>query len=348
MKVLAQKKRSEWTRRTQVLAGVCAMLYVGIFVAAAAPDQPASDAVGVIDGEDIAIVGPMTVEVVGGQTKTVLRSGSDVRVKSGRARISLAEGGQISICGPAHFSVLKAGGSLTVALESGVIHARLDREPALTIYTAQIQAQSVAIGDEPRDVLVGFENAGMMCVRPYRGAMRVEQQLSGQTVMVPQGGDVMLANGQIDSLQNGTGHCNCDLEIAKAPKLPPASAAPVAIPRTESSPDTLIASVPEAAEKSEQKTEPIYTVTMPPLQFDANAKVQPEPDPRLMTIVRRVRVRPTLIFQGRVDGEPLATAAALPSQAPAVTAPANAQAVPVQGSVVDRVKSFFHKLWTRS
>ena len=324
------------------------MLCAAIFVASAAPDQPASDAVGVIDGEDIAIVGPMSVEVVGGQTKTILRSGSDVRVKSGRARISLAEGGQISICGPAHLSVLKASGSLTVALESGVIHARLDREPALTVYTAQIQAQSVAIGDEPRDALVGFESAGMMCFRPYRGAMRVEQQLSGQTVMVPQGGDVMLANGQIETLQNGSGHCNCDLEMAKAPKVPPPSAAPVVNPRAEFSSDTRTDSIPANAEKTEPKTEPIYTVTMPPLQFDANAKVQPEPDPRLMTIVRRVRVRPTLIFQGRVEGEPVATAAALPPQAPAVTAPANAQAAPVQGSVVDRVKSFFHKLWTHS
>jgi len=42
----------------------------------------------------------MSFEVVQGQAKTVLRSGSDVRVKSGAARIDLIEGGQISICGP--------------------------------------------------------------------------------------------------------------------------------------------------------------------------------------------------------------------------------------------------------
>ena len=85
-----------------------------------------------------------------------------------------------------------------MALESGAIHARLEQEPALTVYTAQIQAQTVAIGDDPREFLVGFENPGMMCIRTYRGAMRVEQQLSGQSVIVPQGEDVMLANGQID------------------------------------------------------------------------------------------------------------------------------------------------------
>ena len=42
---------------------------------------------------------------------------------------------------------------------------------------------------------------------------------------------------------------------------------------------------------------------MPPMRFDANAKVQAEPDPRLMMIVRRVRVRPSLVFQGRVEEE---------------------------------------------
>jgi len=41
---------------------------------------------------------------------------------------------------------------------------------------------------------------------------------------------------------------------------------------------------------------------MPPLIYDANAKVQPEIDPKMIVLVRRVRVRPTLIFQGRVEG----------------------------------------------
>ncbi len=343
----------KWARMAWVLAGLCAVVCAGILAAAAAmPDQPASDAVGVIEGEDIAVTGPMSVEVVGGQTKTILRSGSDVRVKSGRARISLVEGGQISICGPAHFSVLKSGGSLTVALQGGVIHARMEREPALTVYTAEIQAQPVAIGDEPRDFLVGFENAGMMCVRPYRGAMRMEQQLSGQSVMVPQGGDVMLANGQIEGLQNGAGHCNCELQIAKAPQVPPASVTPVVITRESEKGETNASvgdtSVLSGDRKPETKTEPIYTVVMPPLRFDASAKVQPEPDPKLMVIVRRVRVQPALIFQGRVEGEPVAIAAATPSQPPLVPAPAKTQASPAQGSVVDRVRSFFHRLWTRS
>ena len=331
-------------------------IFAGVFVAvAAAPDQPVGDAVGLIDGEDIAVTGPMSVEIVGGTAKTILRSGSDVRVKSGSARISLVEGGQISICGPAHLSVLKSGGAVTVALESGAIHARLEQEPKLSVYTAQIQGQPVAIGDEPRDFLVGFESAGVMCVRTYRGAMRLEQQLSGQSVMVPQGGDVTLTNGQIESLGNGAGHCTCELQIAKAPAVPttaPAvNVAPSATNKEATSGDAA-ANAGEgvaASEKPAQKTEPIYTVDMPPLRFDANAKVQPEPDPRLMVIVRRVRVRPTLIFQGRVEGETVAAAAVATPPPPVVSGPAKpATAQPAQGSVVDRVRSFFHKLWSRS
>jgi hypothetical protein len=329
------------------------MLCAGIFVAfAAAPDQPAGDSVGLIEGEDIAVTGPMSVEIVGGTAKTILRSGSDVRVKSGPARISLVEGGQISICGPAHLSVLKSGGAVTVALESGSIHARLEQEPKLSVYTAQIQGQPVAIGDEPREFLVGFESAGWMCVRTYRGAMRLENQLSGQSVMVPQGADVMLQNGQIETLANGAGHCKCELQIAKAPAVPTTPPAVNVAPTgsNEAASSDAAANPGEAtvaSEKPAQRTEPIYTVDMPPLRFDANAKVQPEPDPRLMVIVRRVRVRPTLIFQGRVEGETVA-AAAPPAHPPVASAPLPtkpAQAAPAQGSVVDRVRSFFHRLW---
>jgi len=328
----------ELARRARLLAGVYGIVCAGLLVvAAAAPDQPAGDTVGLIEGQDIRVTGPMSVEVVAGQTKTILRSGSDVQVKSGQARISLVEGGQISVCGPAHFSVLKSGGALTVALESGAIHARVDREPALTVYTAEIQAQTMAIGDDPRDVLMGFPSPGMMCIHTYRGALRVEQQLSGRSVIVPQGVDVMLANGQIDEMRNGAGQCKCELQIAKIPAAPAGGS------------DAAASSSEEAAdEKPEAREEPIYTVIMPPLEFDAKAKVQPEPDMRLMTIVRRVRVRPALVFQGRVEEEATATAVATkaPPKPPAASAAAK-KTTPAEGSVVDRMRSFFRKLWSR-
>ena len=172
------------------IAILCAALRCAALLAATAarPDEPPSDSVGVIDGEAIAVNGPMSVEVIHGQAKTVLRRGSDVRVKSSAARIDLVEGGQISICGPAHLSVLKSGGWLTIALATGTIHAHIERELSLTIYSPQIQAQAVAIGDGPQDLLPGFDTAGAMCIRANRGAVRLEQQLTGQSVLIPQAG----------------------------------------------------------------------------------------------------------------------------------------------------------------
>jgi len=245
--------------------------------AAAGPDNPPTDIVGAIEGETITVSGAMNVEVVHGQAKTVLRSGSDVRVNSGQARIDLVEGGNIVICGPAHFSVLKLAGALTVALDSGIIHAQIAREPALTVYTPQIQAKPIAIGDGPLDVLAGFDAAGALCIRAGSGAVRIEQQLTGQSVIVPQGGDVLLANGQLDTLRTTPGHCSCELQVASAPPPPPpplpppspevsALASADAISKKQT--DTDQPAPQTAPKKPLAAQEPIYKVFMPPLAYD--------------------------------------------------------------------------------
>ena len=85
---------------------------------------------------------------------------------------------------------------------------------------------------------------------------------------------------------------------------------------------------------------------MPPLIYDANAKVQPEIDPRMIVLVRRVRVRPTLIFQGRVEGVAVAvTPVPSPTSTPAAGANAPKPEVPVSVSFVDRVRNLVRKLW---
>ena len=189
--------------------------------AAGIPDKPTGDAVGTIEGDAIALQGPMSVELVRGQVKTVLRSGNDVRVKSGQARIDLVEGGTIAICGPAHLSLLKSGGSLTIALDSGIVHVRVETSPSVTVYTAQIQAKPIAIGDGAQDVLIGFDAAGVMCVRAGNGAIRLENQLSGQSIVVPQGGDILLNNGGLDGITNTEGHCECELQGGNEPPPEP-------------------------------------------------------------------------------------------------------------------------------
>jgi hypothetical protein len=237
------------------------------------------------------------------------------------------EGGQINICGPAHLSVLKSGNSLTIALDTGTIQVHIEHGLALNIYTPQIQAQTVAIGDAPRDALVGFDTSGAMCIRANRGAVRVEQQLTGQSILIPQAGDVLLLNGQFDSLRTSAGHCACDSQTAK--RSPPPQ--------------------PTTVETPIAKEEPVYQVFMPPLIYDANAKVQPEIDPKLIVLVRRVRVRPTLIFQGRVEGETVAAATpAPPATAPAGGTNAPKPAAPGSDSFVDRVRNFVRRLWPSS
>lgn len=363
----AQRKMNRW-----LLAAGAVFAALSVAAAARSDNPPPGDAVGSVEGEAIAVTGPMTVETVNGQVATVLRSGSDVRVKSGSARIKLVEGGQISICGPAHFSVLKSGSSLTIALDTGIIHAHIEQQPTLTMYTPQIQAQPVSIGDGAQDTVVGFDASGAMCIRTNRGALRLEQQLTGQSILVPQGGDVFLSNGQIDSLRTGSGNrCSCELQLAEAPPPPPEVSQLATTEEVHHAEEVHRAeevhhnvgdvkpTVPtvEARKLAPPKEEPIYQVFVPPLIFDAKAAVQPEIDPKMIVLVRRVRVRPTLIFQGRVEGDLVAVkdpvpVAPKPNQPAANNPPQAAQqpaaskpAAPKTDTLSDRVRSFVRRLW---
>jgi hypothetical protein len=343
------QQQNAW-RNMFLFLGAASLALFGIFAAVARPDNPSpGDAVGAIEGEAIAVTGPMSVENLNGSVATVLHSGSDVRVKSGSARINLVEGGQIAICGPAHFSVLKSGNSLTIALDTGTVHAHIERKPALTVYAPQIQAQPVAIGDAPQDITVGFEASGAMCVRTNRGALRLEQQLTGQNILVPQGGSVFLANGQIDSLRTDSGeHCACQLQLAEAVPPQPEVSRLATAEEVRHKVEDVKPNVPtvEPPRPVAPKEAPVYQVFVPPLIFNAKAKVQPDIDPKMIMLIRRVRVRPTLIFQGKVEGDmvPVKAPAALPSR-PAVPPPASPQPVTKTASLMERVRTFFRKLW---
>ena len=324
----------------------CALVFAACMAGTVArADNPPADTIGVIEGEAISVDGPMTVEVVHGQVKTVLRSGSDVHVKVGQARIDLVDGGQIMICGPAHFSMLKAGGAITVALDSGTIHAVIGSEVSLNIYTPQIQAHPISIGNGAEDVLVGLDSVGAMCIRANKGAVRLEQQLTGQTVLVPQTGDVSLTNGQIESLRSAAGHCVCAVQTVMKPMTPGTELSQLAnkddIRKKTAEPK----SPQENSAPPAPSDEPVYQVFMPPLQYDAKAKVQAEFDPNLIILVRRVRVRPTLIFQGRVEGDPVVARAAGPT--PETKSHSVPQTSP-EVSTWTRVKTYFRKLWSPS
>ena len=343
---LAQFLISRWLWRFAAILWVAGFLSASVDpLWAGRPDNPLpTDAVGAIEGEAISVQGPMSVETTSGQVKTMLRSGSEVQVKSGQAHIDLVEGGNITICGPAHFSVLKSGGALTIALESGTIHAHIEGQLTLMVYTAQIQAHPIAIGDGPQDVLVGLDAAGAMCIRAGTGAVRIEQQLTGQSLVVPQGGDVSLTNGQLESLRNTAGRCGCELQSTTMP-----SGVSTQISGLASSDElkrkASAAKPPAVSPATEESSEPIYQVFMPPLRYDANSKIQKDYDPNLIILVRRARVRPTLIFQGKVEGDPVVAQAAPPPPNPQKTEMAKRTG---EASTWDRVRTFFHKIWSPS
>lgn len=318
------------------------------FAQVRADNSAAPDTVGAIEGDSISVQGPMSVDTTNGQVKTILRSGSEVQVKSGQAHIDLIEGGNITICGPSHFSVLKSGNSLTIALDRGTIHAHIEGQLTLTVYTAQIQAHAISIGNAPEDFLVGLDASGTMCIRPTTGAVRIEQQLTGQSLVVPQNGDVSLMNGQLETLRTSASQCACELQLSAKPAVISTQISGLAsteeLRRKSAEAKSAAATQPKAA--TPQSEEPVYQVFMPPLHYDANAKVQQEYDPNLIVLVRRARVRPTLIFQGKVEGDPVVAQTAAAVALPVVTQKNEPARKTGDDSAWTRVRTFFHKLWS--
>jgi hypothetical protein len=259
----------------------------------------------------------------------------------------LVEGGNITICGPSHFSVLKSGGSLTIALDSGTLHARIEGQLTLTVYTAQIQAHLVAIGNASQDMLLGLDASGIMCIHPIRGAVRIEQQLTGQNLLVPQNGDVSMTNGQLETLHPSAEQCNCEIQVSTKQTVISTQVSGIASSDElkKKDPDPKPADPPPATPVQADKQEPVYQVFMPPLHYDAKSKVQQDYDPNLIVLVRRARVRPTLIFTGKVEGDPMVAQAA-----PTLVPPANSKPGTTKKSEDDsawaRVRMFFHKLWS--
>jgi hypothetical protein len=358
-------QRRECRRSVRYLCGTLllsaafvAVVPISVIAQQTSQQEPQGEIIGTIEGQAIALKGPMSVQVVGNEVKTLLRSGVDVRVKTGHARIELAGGGNISICGPAHISMLKATNGLTIALDSGTIHAHIEGNLTLSVFTTQILAKSIAIGDGPQDLLVGFDTPGLMCVRAGRGAVRLEEQFGNQSVVVPQGGDVTLANGQLEGMRMNSALCACEPYAQQ--QLTATGGAPASAPEisklagSEEIRKSAVLKNPTVPRKTivpvdppKAVAEPTYQVYMPPLRYDASQKVQDEPDPKLILLVRRVRVRPTLIFESRVEGNvaPQETR----SLSATSTKPVESGIRPVKPDnpgLMDRVKTFLRSLWT--
>ncbi len=312
-----------------------------------AQDFPA--VIGRIEGDDLQVSTKTPAGIETDAAPTVVASGSDVILHSGRALLLLNAGGEISICGPAHFHLIQSPGSVTLALDYGRVHPSLDTPDSFTIYTPTIVATPIAISSGVRDLTLGLDQSGEMCVLTARGAMRVETQFSNDSILIPQGGTVSLAEGQIQSLHADASACACDYPRAKleAPKPAPA-------PRSQPVPDVGALAVPKTPEGKKAQNaapppsnEPVYTVLMPPLSFDAGSpEPPPDPSPETILLVREVRLRPSAEFHGHVNPAPsqeIAVRVATPAPAPAGERPA-----PSPPGMFDRMRNFFRRLTGKS
>ena len=297
----------------------------------------ALEIVGRLTGDDVAVTGAVSMDVENGRSTATLASGSDVTVRSGQAKIDLVEGGDIAICGPAHFSVLKSGGAITVALDYGRLHPQLESAAPLAIYTPLIVATPVAVAQGSRDVTVGLDQTGEMCAYTSKGAVRVEQQLTGQSLLVPQGGEVDLTGGELSTLRQISGSCSCDLMVASNASAQKQLEFSVPI-HPSTSPAAHPATVPPPA----PSVETVYRVDMPPLIFDAKSPTPPpDPDPSTMLLVRESHVAPEVVFHGRVEAVALRVT---PAQSAQTKAPASATQPQAKPSLIARFFGlFYHK-----
>jgi hypothetical protein len=280
--------------------------------------------VGRVEGHDFIVENSIGEPVPAGEPAEHLSSGNRLVVRSGQARIILEGGGDILICGAAQLELLKAQGAITIALDHGTLRVHVKKSDPVSVFTPLVLATTVAIGGGERDVTVGLETTGEMCIRAKSGAVRVGQQLSGESLIVPQFGGLTLSGGQINAVSASAPGCTCEADAIKlSPPRPNPVQQPldanvaVGDPMPHFGKELIAAPLPQA-QMSESVAAPALNpppvmMIMPPLMFDAADPDEPS-DAALQTIAlaRSVRVREDTIIHGTVEpkGIPGSTPAA--------------------------------------
>jgi hypothetical protein len=265
-----------------------------------AQSAPVPAAIGNLVGDDATVKNAINFEVANGRSSAVLATGSEITVHSGKARIDLSDGDTIAVCGPAHFTILEAGGTITLALDYGEVHPQLTSTTPLTIYMPLIVATPIAIGPGPRDLTIGLDQAGELCAITAQGALRVEEQLGGQGMLVPQGGQVSFHGGELNAVRSTSGVCSCELLVVAntvqkqftmnlqvQPPVQPAVSRPATPPPAPSLPIDA----------------PVYRITVP-LTFDARSPRPPAADPPTIVLTEEARLQPKIDFLGDIKPAP--------------------------------------------
>jgi len=298
-----------------------------------AETAPTPEAIASMVGDDVAVNGAASFNVVNGRSSALLASGSEVTVRSGKARIDLDADDTIAVCGPAHFTILKAGGTITLALDYGEVHPQLNSGIALTIYMPLIVATPVAIGEAPRDLTVGLDQAGSLCIMTARGALRIEEELGGQGMLVPQGGQVSFSGGQLNAIRSSSEPCSCELlVVADTVKKQFAMNLQVQPP---TAPNASQQFAPAAAPPLDGDG-PIYRISVP-LVFDAALpKLPAAADPPTILLDEVARLQPKTTFEGDVEAAP-------PPPEPPLKDAVNSESETKKPGVFGRMFGFLHR-----
>jgi hypothetical protein len=205
-------------------AGLLAVLLFALFPHLAYGQDVQTGIVGRIEGTDISVQGPSTP---GNDNETstpsiLVGNGSVVTVHAGDARMTLATGGEVDICGPAKFTVLQSGAAVTLALDFGRVRVQLPASVSLRLFTPTIVATPIDISGGPRDITVGLDLDDSLCVLAGSGALQLEHQFSGEKLIVPEQGEFFLNAGKLLPVAGKPGSCQCSAMKTK-PALPPST-----------------------------------------------------------------------------------------------------------------------------
>ncbi|MFZ0636092.1 MAG: hypothetical protein WA755_07930 [Candidatus Acidiferrales bacterium] len=195
---------------------------------AAAQEHWPAGSIAQLTGDDISVEGARFAVPVPGATTLFVASGSVVTVHSGDARLTLATGGFVDICGPAKLTVLESGGSFTLALSFGRLHVHMTDATPIRIFTPFLIVTPLSISNEARDFTLGLDVNDSMCASAAQGVGRIEQQFGGDGLLVPQTGELFLAGEKLTPVGGPAGSCRCFWAPAVAK-----STAPATPPRTE-------------------------------------------------------------------------------------------------------------------
>ena len=324
------------------------ILGVGLLLPSIMWAQSAPGAVARIEGADVSVEGggAAAANISGAGGLSYVFNGSIVTVHTGRAKLAFAVGGEVDICGPAKITVLDSAGSITLALSIGRIHLQLPAGSPVRVFTPTIIATPIDISGAARDITLGLDLNDSLCVLATSGALRLEQQFTGEGLIVPQAGDFLIAPGKLVPTAGVSGNCECTAMQAQSapppniplmgvssasqlqmpdasPVQPPAAGdgKPAIPPPADPNVQLRVLAKEDEAHPLPQPDKnvpppppptamPIYKIVMPPLGFSASSPSPPE-DPSLdaVLLVRTVHVEPEYEFSGHVDAPALVSTA---------------------------------------